>query len=303
MIFHSKNAGIYTAVVFSMICWSFSFIWTRVALESFPPITLIASRLILASLLLFVFATITGKFTKFELKDWKYFLPLAFFEPFLYYIGETYGLTLVKPTLAAIIIATIPVFAPFFAFVFLKEKFTLLNILGILISIVGVYLIVSKTYGSENTSVLGVVLMFIAVFSAIVYGLILRKIPPTYSATNIIFYQSVFGLLFFIPTSLIIDFKHYDEYSLSLKSIGALLMLTVFASVIAFVLYADVVRKIGIIKSQVFTNLIPVFTALFSWMIFKEMMNILQWLGVFVVILGVSISQGVIKRRKNNIIK
>ena len=82
------------------------------------------------------------------------------------------------------------------------------------------------------------------------------------------------------------------------KSVEALLMLTVFASVIAFVLFAGVVRKIGITKSQVFTNLIPVFTALFSWILFEEMMNRLQWFGVFIVILGVFVSQSGIKFRK-----
>lgn len=280
-----------------MIFWSFSFIWTQAALKSFPPVTLITCRLLLASLLLFGYAKITGKHKKLEHSDWKYFLPLAFFEPFLYYIGETYGLTMVKPTLAAVIITTIPVFAPFFAFIFLKERFSFINMLGILVSIGGVYLIVSKSHGNEQTSAIGVALMFLAVLSAIIYGLILRRIPEKYSATNIIFYQSLFGLIFFIPTSAVVDWQHLTDYSITTKSIEALLMLTVFASVIAFVLFADVVRKIGITKSQVFTNLIPVFTALFSWILFKDAMQALQWLGIFVVILGVFISQGVHKKK------
>lgn len=295
----SKRSGVYAAITFSMICWSFSFIWTRMALESFPPVTLITVRLMLASLLLFAFAKFTGKFRRLDSGDWKYFLVLSFFEPFLYYIGETYGLTLVKPTLAAVIITTIPVFAPIFAFVFLKERFTFVNMGGILVSMAGVYLIMNKSAGSENTSSYGVALLFLAVMSAIVYGLILRKIPEKYSATNIIFYQSSFGLLYFAPTLLIVDFQHLNEQTITFKSLGALFMLTVFASVIAFVLFADVVRKIGITKSQVFTNLIPVFTALFSWMLFNENINYLQWFGVFVVILGVFISQSKYKMRSS----
>lgn len=298
MFFQTERIKIYAAIIVSMICWSFSFIWTKVALGSFPPVTLITLRLLLASLLLFVYAKITGKYKKLDRSDWKYFLPLAFFEPFLYYIGETYGLTMVKPTLAAVIITTIPVFAPFFAFAFLKERFTLINMLGIMVSIAGVYLIMSRSQGSETTSFYGVALMFLAVFSAIIYGLILRTIPDKYTATNIILYQSIFGLIFFIPTTLIVDLRHLNEYTVTFKSIGALLMLTIFASVIAFVLFADVVRKIGIAKSQVFTNLIPVFTAIFSWILFKEMMNFLQWFGVFIVILGVFISQSKYKIKK-----
>ena len=287
----SGNVKIYLYIVISMLCWSFSFIWTKIALESFPPLTLISLRLILASFLLFGFLKLTGRFQRIDKSDLKLFFALAFFEPFLYYVGETYGLTLVKPTLASVIVATIPVFAPFFAFIFLKERFSIINMLGISVSIFGVYLIVNKAHGSETTSTLGVSLVFLAVLSAIVYGLILRKIPKKYSATNIIFYQSLIGLIFFIPTALIVDLKQLPHITIYPKAIGAVLMLTIFASVIAFVLFADVVRKIGLTKSQVFTNLIPVFTALFSWILFKEILNTLQWIGVFVVILGVFVSQ------------
>jgi len=291
MKINTGNVRIYIFITIAMLCWSFSFIWTKIALESFPPLTLITLRLILASVLLYGFLKLSGRLQKIDKPDLKLFFALAFFEPFMYYVGETYGLTMVKPTLASVIIATIPVFAPFFAFVFLKERFTIINMLGIGVSIIGVYLIVYNTDGSETTSVIGVALVFLAVLSAIIYGLLLRKIPEKYSATNIIFYQSMIGLIYFIPVAAMVDLRLLARMVILRQSVQALLMLTFFASVIAFVLFADVVRKIGITKSEVFTNLIPVFTALLSWAIFKEMMNSFQWIGVFVVILGVFVSQ------------
>ncbi len=286
----------YLFAVTAMICWSFSFIWTRSALESFPPVTLITLRLLLASVLLFFVLLFSRKLTAIKKGDWRYFLPLAFFEPYLYYIGETYGLTLVQPTLASVIVATIPIFAPFFAFVFLKERFTLINILGILVSLLGVYLIVRQGSAGTGTSTRGVMLIFIAVFSAVIYGLILRLIPAEYSAGQIVFYQNLFGLLFFIPTALIVDLKSYPGMKVSGNSLAALLMLTIFASVLAFVLFSTVVRRIGLTRSQVFTNLIPVFTALFSWLLFKEMLTSWQWFGIFVVISGVFVSQGIVPK-------
>lgn len=303
MKINTGNARIYIFITIAMLCWSFSFIWTKIALESFPPLTLITLRLILASVLLYGFLKLSGRLQKIDKPDLKLFFALAFFEPFMYYVGETYGLTMVKPTLASVIIATIPVFAPFFAFVFLKERFTIINMLGIGVSIIGVYLIVYNTDGSETTSVIGVALVFLAVLSAIIYGLLLRKIPEKYSATNIIFYQSMIGLIYFIPVAAMVDLRLLARMVILRQSVEALLMLTVFASVIAFVLFADVVRKIGITKSEVFTNLIPVFTALLSWAIFKEMMNSFQWIGVFVVILGVFVSQSKNKKPEDRRVK
>lgn len=303
MKINTGNVRIYIFITIAMLCWSFSFIWTKIALESFPPLTLITLRLILASVLLYGFLKLSGRLQKIDKPDLKLFFALAFFEPFMYYVGETYGLTMVKPTLASVIIATIPVFAPFFAFVFLKERFTIINMLGIGVSIIGVYLIVYNTDGSETTSVIGVALVFLAVLSAIIYGLLLRKIPEKYSATNIIFYQSMIGLIYFIPVAAMVDLRLLARMVILRQSVQALLMLTFFASVIAFVLFADVVRKIGITKSEVFTNLIPVFTALLSWAIFKEMMNSFQWIGVFVVILGVFVSQSKNKKPEDRRVK
>lgn len=282
---------LYVFMVVAMLCWSFSLIWTKIALVSFPPVTLITLRLTLASFFLFLFLKTTGKLQRIEKGDLKLFLLLAFFEPFLYYIGETYGLTMVMPTLASVIVALIPVFAPFFAFAFLKEKLSLANFIGIIISVLGVYLIVSQGSDSSSTSLKGVLLLLLAAFSAIIYGLILRKIPAKYSATTIIYYQSLLGLIYFVPSVLLIDRVKLPHIQIYGEAVAAVLMLTIFASVIAFVLFADAVRKIGIAKSQVFTNLIPVFTALFSWVLFKEILNLLQWMGVLVVVVGVFFSQ------------
>lgn len=281
-----------------MLCWSFSYIWTKVALESFRPVTLITLRLLFSTLLLSAFLFLTHKLKKIEKKDLKLFILLAFFEPYLYFIGETYGLTLVKPSLAAVIVATIPVFAPFFAYFFLREQVTLLNIVGILISVAGVFLMVNSMSNGESNSVRGILLMFLAVISAIIYGLILRKIPSSYSSTNIIFYQNAFGLIFFIPTFFVVDFKNLSQISIRVQSVESVLLLSIFASTVAFVLFAEVVRAIGIAKSEVFTNLIPAFTAFLSWIFLKDVMNMMQWIGVFVVILGVFVSQSKIKRKR-----
>jgi len=71
----------------------------------------------------------------------------------------------------------------------------------------------------------------------------------------------------------------------------ALLMLSVFASVIAFVLFAGAVRQVGVAKTNVFINLIPVFTAIFSWLILDEMITRSKWFGIFIVVVGLFVSQ------------
>lgn len=274
-----------------MIFWSVSFIWTRVAIESFPPVTLVSLRLIIASVLLYIISKLIAKFQKIRKEDLKWFVLLAFFEPFMYYIGETYGLTMVESTMASVIVSTIPLFAPVLAYFILKEKIGRMNIAGILVSLMGVFLVIYEPVGGFISNPMGVALLFMAVFSAICYTTVLRKIPTYYSTINVILYQSLIGLGFFIPTFFLTDFKSIHTIHVSSQAIGALFMLAVFASVIAFVLFAGVVRKIGVAKTNVFVNLIPVFTAIFAWWFMDEILTWLKVMGILIVVSGLFVSQ------------
>ena len=274
-----------------MIFWSFSFIWTRVAIQSFQPMTLITLRLILASALLFGVLKLTKRFQLIRKSDLKLFLFLAFFEPFLYYVGETFGLTRIESTPAAVIISTIPLFAPAFAFIFLRERIGWATILGIVLSLFGVFLVIYERGSGFNANPAGVALMFMAVFSAIGYATILKKIPGYYNNMSVIFYQSLFGLIYFIPTFFLTDFSTIQNLKVSNLAILALIMLAVFASVIAFVLFAGAVRKVGVTRTNIFVNLIPVFTAILSWLILGEMLTAWKWAGIVIVITGLFVSQ------------
>ena len=286
-----KSIKLYTSIVMAMVFWSFSFIWTRVAILSFPPMTLITLRLIIASVLLFVVAMVSGKFQKLRRKDFKLFLLLAFFEPFLYYVGETYGLTMVESTLASVMVSTIPLFAPILAFLILRERIGWANIAGIVISLVGVFFVIYQPGGGFSANPWGVALLFLAVFAAICYATTLRKISTYYTTFNVIFYQSFIGLFFFIPTFFLTDFSTIMSIHVSKESLLALIMLSVFASVVAFVLFAGAVREVGVTRTNVFVNLIPVFTAILSWLILDEIITISKWFGILIVVLGLFISQ------------
>jgi len=253
--------------------------------------TLITLRLLIASGLLYAIAKASGKFQPLRRKDFKLFMLLAFFEPFLYYVGETYGLTLVDSTLASVIVSTIPLFAPVLAFFILRERIGMANILGIVVSLVGVFFVIYEPTGGFQANPWGVALMFLAVFAAICYATTLRKISTHYSTLNVIFYQSLLGLIFFIPTFSLTDFSNIQTIQVTNEALLALAMLSVFASVAAFVLFAGAVRQVGVTRTNVFVNLIPVFTAIFSWMILDEMLTTTKWMGILVVVFGLFVSQ------------
>ena len=271
------------------------------AIEAFPPVTLVTLRLVLASIILYTYTRFTGKLQSLRKEDLKGFVLLAFFEPYLYYMAETYALTMMSPTLVSVIVATIPLFAPILAYFMLHERITKSNIAGIFVSLAGVMLVIYVPGAGVFGSFWGIVLVFIAVFAAVFYSATLRRISSHYNITTIILYQSLIGLVFFVPTFLLVDAGSIISIQLTTKAIGALLMLSVFASVIAFVFFGSVVRKIGIAKTNVFVNLIPVFTAVFSWLLLDSYLTFTQWMGIVVVVLGLFVSQ--ISRRSKKLDK
>ena len=286
---------VFLALLFSMVFWSFSFVWTKVAFESFPPMTLVLARLVISSVLLVVILLLIKQFQKLQRHDLKYFLLLAFFEPFLYFVGESHGLKLVSSTMGAVVIATIPVFSPVAGYLFFREKLTWSNLLAIVFSFVGVLLIVFESDFSLKVPIAGLLLLFLAVFSAIGYATVLKKIPSSYNAFNVIMYQNIIGALYFIPVFFIFDFHSFSVASVTQSSLQALLMLAVFASTLAFILFTFGVRQVGVVRANIWVNTIPVFTAIISWMVLDEVLTVQKMVGIFVVVGGVMLSQ--IKRK------
>jgi drug/metabolite transporter (DMT)-like permease len=70
-----------------------------------------------------------------------------------------------------------------------------------------------------------------------------------------------------------------------------MLQLAVFASTLAYVFYIIAIKEIGVIKANIFTNLIPVFTGLFSFIILDERFSLLKIAGMILVLGGVIVSQ------------
>jgi drug/metabolite transporter (DMT)-like permease len=154
-----------------------------------------------------------------------------------------------------------------------------------------VFFVIYEPAGGFHANPWGVALLFLAVFAAICYATVLRKIPTHYSTLNVIFYQSLLGLIFFIPTFVLTDYPTIQNLKVSGESLLALVMLSVFASVVAFVMFAWAVRQVGVARTNVFVNLIPVFTAILSWLILSESITWVKWCGIAVVVLGLFVSQ------------
>ena len=289
---------IYAQIILANIFWAFSFVWTDIALKAnISPVTLVSARMIIATLLLGAWAKYTGNLQKIQFKHLKYFLGLALCEPFLYFLCETYGQTMVSPTVTSVIVATIPLFTPVVGFLILKEQISLSTISGIIISMLGVLAVVFFGNNDMSGQLIGAILVFGAVIAALGYAVFVKYLIHRYNATTLVFYQNLIGLIFFIPCFFIIDYPHLGEMQFTFNAVASIIQLSLFASVLAFILYSRSVKILGVTKAGVFCYIIPVLTALIAFFMVNERLSIAQWLGMAVVIVGLFVSQMVRKSR------
>lgn len=293
-----ENPGkLFLAIILAMVCFSLSFVWFKVANVSYGPLTIVFFRLVISTLILFVYTRLSKKLIIPDKKDFKYLLLLAFCEPFLYFMGESFGLQYISSTVGSVIIATIPLFAPIAGYIFYREKITIRNIAGIFISFLGVTLVIYEFGKGITASPIGVLLQFSAVFSSIAYTVVLHKISRRINNLSIIFYQNLIGSVYFFPFWFLFEKNRVLSTSFDIHSMTAILKLAIFASTVAFIFFSYSVRHLGVTRSNMFVNMVPVFTAIFAWIILNDQPTLQKLAGIVIVIGGLFIAQFKFKKQ------
>ncbi len=294
-----KYLKIYGAILLTMIFWSFSYIWFKMANENYKPLTIIFLRLLCAVIILTIFLLIRHEFVPIKKEDRKLFVILSIFEPFLYFIGESNGLTYVTSTTGAVIVSTIPVFVAIAVWIFFKQRLRIINYAGIVLSFIGIVVFVVDNGGALTFNIKGLLFMGLAVFSATGYNILLEKLVEKYNPVFIVNVQNIIGVILFLPVFLFTDMKHFFSTPHSLKSFIPILELALFASCFSFVLFAWSVKQIGVVRVNPFSNFTPVLTAVFSYFLLGNTLTLQNIAGMIIIICGVSLTQ--IDRHNQNI--
>lgn len=282
---------IYGAVILAMIFWSFSFIWFKMANEYYRPITIVFFRLMFAVIILTSYLTITRKFVRIRKEDRKLFFLLAFFEPFIYFLGESFGLTYVSSTTGSVIISTIPVFAVIGAWLIFRERLGWINYAGIILSFAGILIFILKLDGTLSFNYKGLLLLGLAVIAAVGYNLTLGKLAGGYNPVYIVNVQNIIGSILFLPVFLALDLRSFVGLSHTIHTVLPVVELSIFASCGAFILFAFAVRHMGVSKAVVFTNCVPILTAVFAFMLVGDRLSLQNLIGMTIVIAGLFLSQ------------
>ena len=294
----SKDKTAYIFLIFATLFWSGNFIVGKAAsLFAIPPFTLNFYRWTFAWLILAPF-TLKEIFQKKEyiLKNLKLILILGITSITIFNSIVYYSLNFTQVINGVLMISTIPVMIIFFSWIFKIEKTNFYQILGIIFSLLGVMVIVTKADLDKLLNLnfnKGDLWMVVAMLSWAMYSALLRK--KKFELSQISLLQTIIsaGLILLLPAYLIEMSLGY-RLNIHLPFILTLSYVVLFPGLASFFFWIKGISIIGSNRSGIFLHLMPIFSTIMAILIFKEKFMVFHLIGAVLIITGVFLSS---KRR------
>lgn len=292
-----KTPKAYAGLVLMTSIVGFSFIFLKIGLRYAGAMDLMAHRFTAATIslvVLWIFGFI--KIPPFSRKKIKPLLILSLFYPLLFFTLQTFGMEHSTASEAGIIFATVPVITLLAARIFLKEKTTILQKTGITLSIAGILFIIYNTGNlSGSTTLEGVLLLLLSVFSVIAYYVLGKKISVNFSAMEITVWMTILAFLVFNGWSMA---SRIQSNTLGLffaplaqkEFLWSVLYLGVLSSMLTSFLTNFALTQIPASQIAVFNNLSPVIAIAGGILILGETLFAYHIIGGLLVLAGVAMT-------------
>lgn len=276
-------------MLFATIFWAGAFIAGKFSIGEFPVFSLVFFRFLIATIIIFIILIKTEENWKITKQDLKTFLTLGVVGMVGYHVFFFLSLKYTTATNSSLIGATNPIVTTILACIFLKDKITYKNILGILISLFGVILITTN----GNISVLfnmkfniGDILMMVAVLCWATYGVLSKKVLEVYSPIKITSYAFLTCVIILIPL-VILEKPWVYMPNTTFNGWMSVIYMAIFPSVGGYLIQQISIKKIGPTKTSLFINLVPVFSMILAFCILGESISIIKIIAGILIICGI----------------
>lgn len=278
--------------------WGASFAFIKLGLESYAPATVVAIRLLGAGLVLYAVMRWQGHTLPRTRQAWRDMFVVGLVGLVLPFTLISWGEQYIDSSLAAIIIATTPLFTLLLAyFISREESLNWLRSLGVLVGFSGV--LVAIGFNAETflqTSTLGKVAIMGAALCYSFVALYARRAfrggSPLVSATGTMFT----GTLCIVPLALLFDgLPTLEPTRMALLGVVGL---TLLSTVLAYIIYYWLLETIGAPRTTMVTYLIPSFALVYGWLLLNEQIGVNTVAGLLLVFAGIVLANGQFVRRR-----
>jgi drug/metabolite transporter (DMT)-like permease len=280
----------YAMLASSVVFWGGSSVVGKFVGRDLPPFTIGGIRIALASAILFFYLKRQKGFSLPQRRDWPMLLALGILGIFgcnaLFHLALQYT----TATNTALIAAGSPLFITLFSAILLREKISRLQATGIIISLIGVVVVITKGSWSVLINLdfnIGDVIMIGNPIFWGLYTVFTKKLVDRYSPLVLGTYANLVAVIFFVPFSIFELANLQSGIHVTTVDLGALAYLGLMGSSIGVIWWNKGIEKVGASRAGVFMNGAPVSSMLLSALLLGEKIGLPQILGSAMVFTGV----------------
>lgn len=274
--------------------WGSSFIFMRTAAPEFVPIMLITLRTAIAALCLLPF--LFNAQSKLQLRTyWRPILFVGLVNTAIPFCLFSYSLLHIGAGYASVLNACAPMFGALVGFVWLKDNITGIAIFGLVLGFVGVVILsLAHQAAFAQASLLPVMAALLATFLYGVAACFAKRYLQGVKAFVVVGGSQCFAALCLFPVSLFF----WPSTMPSMTSWLHLMILGVLCTAIAYIMYFRLIANVGAANAITVAYLVPVFGVFWAMIFLHERLSLGMWIGAGLVLAGVCLATGVVKRRR-----
>ncbi len=280
-------------IILMAAAWGGSFLFLRMTVGEFGAVPLIAMRVTIAALVLLPGILLNPAWREQFRHNFFKLLLLGAFNAALPFSLFAHATLYVTAGFASIINATAPLFTAFLAWLWLRERPTLLRVAGLVTGFSGVVLLVGGVPSTQSGALLATAGAFLA---SLCYGVAANFVKTELAGVHAWVTTGgslVFAALLLLPLSL----WQWPEQSPSMHSWLAVVLLAVLCTSIPNIYYFRLVISAGPTRAMAVAFLIPVFGMLWGALILDETVTLAMLGGCSVILLGTALVGGFTSRR------
>ena len=285
------NRLFYHLVAFVVVAiWGVTFVYTKLLLiAGLTAAQIFVLRFVVAYLLLLAYSLTRKQFRLFSSvwQDELLMVALGITGGSLYFLTENSAMIYTTTTNTSLIVCLCPLIAALLIALFFRSmRLHGLQIVGTVMAAIGVIIVVLNGRFVLHLSPLGDALAFGACLCWALYSLLMIPASQRYDTTFITRKVFFYGLVSMIPYFLIYPDLPSPSVVLRPDVLANLLFLGCVASMLCFLAWNWVIKKLGAVIATNYVYFNPVTTVLFAWLILSEHITIYFLIGTLLILTG-----------------
>ena len=274
-----------TLIILSVI-WGSSYILIKKGLTGLTPVQLGSLRVIITTLLIAPIGYNKIKHIPKNKMKWVAISAFvgSFFPAYLFAFAETE----ISSSVTAVMVSLTPLFTLLISVIIFGEELLKKQVIGVIIGFLGIVVLINNELLSSSFNILYVMFIVLAAFCYAVNANLLKYKLPNIPALGIVFMSFLF---MFIPAFIVLffsdfPFSDFTSNPLILESIVYIVILALFGTAVAKVMYIKLLAISTPVFSVSTTYLMPV-VAIFWGLLDGEEFKLTQFIGTSIILLGV----------------